>query len=577
MLEVSSTRRLAWVALATLAANPFTPRLAAQDGAAGSTYKIQKTTHRVLVDVVVTDRDGRPVRGLRQDDFTIQEEGKSQQIRSFDVEGSSVPATTAPAPPQLPVNTYTDVANEPEGGPLYILVYDMVNTEPNDQATTFKPLLDFVDKIPPGTRLALYVNSDGLHLLQGFTSDRGRLHAALVSQGPGPHIPKRFMLGENYGKDDPHFTIHQFLFLARACQGLPGRKNLIWLSGNLPAAVSADPNHDNPSSFDDVKETLAAMARSQIALYPVDIKGVGFDTERPVGGSGEYGETAATGAGASNTSLLQINSDAMGIFTGGRGYRGDNNIADLLRQAMDHGRDYYTLSYSPTDEKYNYRARRISVSLAETGYRLSYRQLYYALPGDQGMAIPASDSSDGRSTAAKDADSLVTSVQHGGPMRHELLFRAHLRAEAAKPATPEQIAGIEDRKDYFRTRQRMPNALPVTKTTMQIFQIEYTVLDPQIKAATEHSGLPADLEFAAVAYDATGRILNAMIDDDQSPAGSKDGAKGEEWFHVDQQLDVPAGAAWIRIAVRETTNDRTGTIEIPLPLAKEPDGPSVGR
>jgi VWFA-related protein len=571
MLKVLSTRKLAWIGLATLTTAPFTARLTAQNTAATQSYSIQQTTRRILVDVVVTDRDGKPVRGLKEDDFTIQEDGKSQQIRSFEVEGSEAAAITLPAPPKLPANTFVDVATEPEGGPLYILVYDMVNTEPNDQATSFKPLLDFVDHIPPGTRLALYVNSDGLHLLQDFTSDRERLHAALISQGPGPHIPKRFMIGENYGKGDPHFTIHQFKFLARSYQDAPGRKNLIWLSGNLPAAISADPNHDNPSSFDDVKETLAAMARSQMALYPVDVKGVGFDTERPVGGSGEYGETAATGAGASSTVMLQVNSDAMGAFTGGRAYRGDNNIADLLRQAMNHGRNYYTLSYSPGNGKYNYAARRISVSLAQTGYRLSYRQLYYALPGDEGMANPVSNSADGKSTEARDADSLVTSVAHGGQMRRELLFRARLRAEAAKPATPEQIAGIEDRKDYFRTRRRMPNALPVTKTSMQIFHIEYAVLDAQIKATAEQSGLPANLEFAAVAYDASGRILNGMIDYGQSPASLKDGPKGEEWFHTDQQFDVPAGAAWIRLAVRDTSNDRTGTLEIPLPLVKEPD------
>jgi len=192
-------------------------------------------------------------------DFTVQEGGKLQQIRSFDAEGGENSNIEEPKPPQLPVNTFTDTGATEDRGPLYILVYDMVNTDPEERASALKPLLDFVDGLPMGTRMALYVNSDGLHLLKGFTSDRARLHAALVVHGSGPHIPKRFMMGENFGKGDPLFTVRQLEILARNFQHIPGRKNLIWLCSDMLAALTDDLNHEHAESLDAGKEALAAM------------------------------------------------------------------------------------------------------------------------------------------------------------------------------------------------------------------------------------------------------------------------------------------------------------------------------
>jgi hypothetical protein len=51
----------------------------------------------VHLDVSVLDRDRRPVRGLRPDDFTILENGQRQQIAVFTaVDIPDPPATSAP-------------------------------------------------------------------------------------------------------------------------------------------------------------------------------------------------------------------------------------------------------------------------------------------------------------------------------------------------------------------------------------------------------------------------------------------------------------------------------------------------
>ena len=49
---------------------------------------IRAQTRLVLVDVVVTDKKGQPITGLRAEDFTVEENGKKQKIATF-----SPPAT----------------------------------------------------------------------------------------------------------------------------------------------------------------------------------------------------------------------------------------------------------------------------------------------------------------------------------------------------------------------------------------------------------------------------------------------------------------------------------------------------
>src|ERR1700741_5118478 len=47
---------------------------------------IRVSTELVLVNVVARDRKGNPVRDLKQEDFTLYEDGKKQQISTFDFE-----------------------------------------------------------------------------------------------------------------------------------------------------------------------------------------------------------------------------------------------------------------------------------------------------------------------------------------------------------------------------------------------------------------------------------------------------------------------------------------------------------
>jgi hypothetical protein len=74
------------------------------------------------------------------------------------------------------------------------------------------------------------------------------------------------------------------------------------------------------------------------------------------------------------------------------------------------------------------------------------------------------------------------------------------------------------------------------------------------------------LEFAAAAYKNDGTLLNSILNQGAlSSEGQTDG-KASRRFHATQQLQVPPGAAFIRMVVRNKLNDRTGALEVTLPL-----------
>src|SRR5580693_7966296 len=75
-----------------------------------STTTLKVTTQLTVVDVTVTDSNGKPIHDLKASDFTVKEDGKSQPLRSFQQYGKEIPSTnsTQAALPPLPPNVYTN-------------------------------------------------------------------------------------------------------------------------------------------------------------------------------------------------------------------------------------------------------------------------------------------------------------------------------------------------------------------------------------------------------------------------------------------------------------------------------------
>lgn len=546
---------------------------AAQAASDGPVFRLE--VRRVPLDVVVTDKQGNPVRGLRKEDFVVKEDGKTQKVLIFDFEDGSKTTFIPPKLPPPPANTFVNIPTTSERGPLYVLYYDMVNTSQVDQMAFRKQLLDFVDHAAEGTRIALFANVAGLHMLQGFTSDHALLRAAIESTGPGPHLPKVFLYGNLYGSEDSGAALTNLRFIAEYLGGIPGRKNLLWMANNFPIPVgprllgSLTPAHSGGLELLDLSElqremmqhTYASMMRSQVALYPVNLSGV----------IGDPGGDIVMGGGGDAISNFSYQ-DMIASATGGRAFYSNNKINLLLDEAVEHGSVYYSLTYAPTNMKYDGSQRNIQVTLAKkNGYTLNYRTLYYGVPDDEKEPAHKPDLLQARFVAAKAADTLYANIEHGAPMLHDLLFSAHVSTEGnAKLATADQMLDLEDSPAFFRTRKKNRPLKPLPPVALQKYVIDYGVKDAQLKSTARNKGAIPILEFAAAAYDADGRLLNSMLNEGQASSGADSKAKAGGLFHASQELDVPPGAAFIRMAVRDKLNDRTGTLEIRLPLKPEP-------
>lgn len=532
-------------------------------------FQLKLEVRRVPVDVVVTDKEGKLVRGLKKADFVVKEDKTAQTVLSFDYFDGSAPSYVPRKLPALPANTFVNLPGEPEQGPLYVLYYDMVNTSQEDQMSFHQQLLDYVDKATPGTRIALFVNAAGLHLIQGFTSDHALLRAAILSKGPGPHLPDVFIDGRNFGYEDAGAALSNLKFIAEYLNGIPGKKNLLWVSSDFPIPVGATMTGLNSNTgvsggfssstlqINDltyllsnmIKETYAALETSQVALCPVDVSGV------------------------DNSPDKYLRERDIAKATGGHAYYANNRVTKLLDDAVQDGASYYSLTYSPTNTIYDGSVRDIEVTLAnKANYTLTYRTLYYGVPDDAPQP-PAQSSQvlQTRFVAAKSTDTLYANIEHGAPMLHDLLFSTHLAAVGAPVlATAEQMLQLEDSPAFFRTRHKDRPLTPLPPVKLQKYLVDYVVIDPQLKELAARGGKPPVLEFAAAAYDDDGRLLNSMLNQGLASAGSQASGKAGALFRAEQELEVPPGAASIRVAVRDTLSDRTGTLEVRLPLKPEP-------
>jgi VWFA-related protein len=585
-------------------------RLMAQQGSAQSQAQpsnlvIRSVVRRVILDVVVTGRDGKAVHGLTQKDFTVSEDGNPQRILSFDVHALEEASDFAKVPP-LPPNTFVNVPTMPERGPLYVLLLDLVNTETSDEPYARRQLLNFISEKPQGTRFAIFVLSDGLHLVQGFTDDQKQLYAVLDPAHPRPHLPRIFLYQNNNYRQDVGLMISVFTDIGQYLQGLPGRKNLIWFSGDFPMQLF--PSDGDPSEYrDEVKAALDTMAEGQIAIYPVDVRGVvvenpyapsgstgagGLTSDYRSGGSPapsgggtqpvssapagqtSFGNTAQAGGGPGYALLpaSYMLQDEIAKTTGGHAFHSNNGLKDLLEQVVEDGANYYSLTYAPSNNKFDGSLRSIKVEISGKGYELAYRRSYYADDPDLSVRPVSSYASDAQPQppTRKAGDSLAANMQHGAPMAHQVVFRAHVHPVGAPAmATPEQMANLAESGFFVvRHKNRPAKAMPPIK--LQSYAIDYAVVAPGASVA-DRNARPIALEIAAAVFDAEGTMLNGVVgtSDVAVPAKSGETAK-PGFFRAQQQIDVPLNATSIRVAVRDISTDRIGAMEVALPLAPEP-------
>src|SRR5208282_3766759 len=142
---------------------------------------IRASTRLVLVDVVVTDKKGQPITGLKAEDFTVEENGKKQKIASFSPPGADQKAPQ-PVPPGLLTNRPEYL--KPAGVPT-VLLLDAANSHFLDQAYGRGQMLKYVlEQSAGGSPMAVMTLTGRLQVLQDFTSDPKILTTAIRKLQP---------------------------------------------------------------------------------------------------------------------------------------------------------------------------------------------------------------------------------------------------------------------------------------------------------------------------------------------------------------------------------------------------------
>jgi len=604
MPRLHGLRALPAIAFITLAhaqtPAPQQPALAQQAG----TYTLTTGTQLVVVDVIVEDAYGKPVRGLTRNDFVVTEEKKPQTISNFEVHTADQSSKPGPALPKMPPGVFTNYTPVSPDGALNILLLDTLNTPMTDQSYVRNQLQQYVKKADPHTRIAIFGLSTRLYLLQGFTSDPEVLKDAVehkliprassllddpVSGGPTESLADSISnatVASNVSQFEAQtaafqsqlrtqYTLDAFNDIAHYLSNFPGRKNLIWFSGSfpidlLPDADLADPFSVMYSNDEEFQETTNLLGRAQVAVYPIDARGLMTNPAFSASNAGHNfagpkGNAAMTKA-ISNFSTSQFNEhstmDRMAEATGGHAFYNTNGLAEAVALALNSGANYYTLTYNPTDQHWDGNYRSIKVALAgqfanpNLKLKLTYRRGYYANDPSAKKKEPAAATvSATDNTAARAAEAYRrNAISYGAPLPEDILFK--VRAIPAS-ATPENTLAPNN----------SPDAIKPIKGPFRRFAIDYAALPSDFKLSPLPNGNHfGAIDFSVYLYSPDGNLLNAVgntVELNLPPKSYESFVKTPVGYHLEISAPVK-GESYLRIILHDIPSNRFGAIEVPV-------------
>jgi VWFA-related protein len=394
----------------------------------------------VNVDVMVRGKDGKYATDLKAEDFNVYENGTPQTVVFFDPPPAAGSEGRAPA---------SAAANAPGGRAgrarnFISLVLDAQTTDASSMKQVRDGIIKYIrERVGEGDTVALFAVSGSLQLLHPFTHDKARLIAAVeqsyaqataaknaeaaglsdgvaqlrersaalsgVEATPGPALAEKMIIDR---------TIQQFLVLRAAlslqqsrpllaalaaiCEGqraVPGKKTLVLFSQGFVSPAVLDWQ---------VRSTIDLANRANVAIYVIDsaglrasapasgalvpqsplggISGLVSQEERIRGSGGEnvFDRARSEGINREYDILYRISEES-----GGKFFKGSNDIAGGLERVDEELRARYTIGYQSTDPNLDGGFRKVRVEVRRPGAAVVTRAGYYAIPpGDVSPLSP---------------------------------------------------------------------------------------------------------------------------------------------------------------------------------------------
>jgi VWFA-related protein len=386
---------LVWAAAGNLVAQQ--PEAPVQSGA-----RVKVSTEIVLVNVVARDKHGNLIKDLKREDFTVYEDGKKQDLASFDFEkvdelamagaaGTTVTGEAGQNPGGL-LNTKVQKSLNARDRRLMLLFFDFSAMEPDDIDRAVDAGKKYVKaKMAPADMVALMSLATNLHLDLDFTDDKDKILATLSSynnsEGQGfengleGSSSGAAETSGSYTPDDTDYNTfsadRKLLALESVMQAMgkiPQKKSLIYFSNGITQS-----GVDNQSAL---REATAAAVRANVSIYPVDVRGL---SAFPPGGQAQaaslHGQSAYTGASilndlngndASQETLYTLAAD-----TGGKAFMDTNDLSGVFSVVQKDTSAYYVLGYTSSNHLKDGRYRRLKVTANRADVKLEYRAGYY--------------------------------------------------------------------------------------------------------------------------------------------------------------------------------------------------------
>jgi VWFA-related protein len=368
-------------------------------------------TELVQTDVMVFNKDGRFVDGLKSSDFELKIDGASRPVEFFEkitagsqseetqiaaARGSSTRPNAAGAKGPVPLD---------RGRPIYFYVDDL-HLDLAALQTTHKLIANFIDnQMGQNDEAAIASASGQIGFLQQLTDNKTVLHAALdrlkyrpyaVRDGERPVMTEyQALLITNYDHDLTDYfidatirqnpgmtremademvngrarslvaqagmvtanTLSALEGLIRGAANLPGRKLIFFVSGGF---FLDDRNADSRTRL---QRITSAAARSGVVIYSLDARGLvaslgDISSPQEFDPGGRLQNASSGELVASQESLSELAAD-----TGGKAVFNTNTLGPGLGRALKETSTYYLLAWKPDHEAPQSKFRRIEVKV----------------------------------------------------------------------------------------------------------------------------------------------------------------------------------------------------------------------
>jgi len=368
-------------------------------------FILKTNAELVLTNVVARDaKTGEFVRGLKQSDFSIYENGKLQQLATFDYQSvdmaqplNEATVSGLAAGSSGPGSKAVVVAKPEElrNHRLIVMFFDLTSMQPEDLDRCVEAAKAFLKtKMQPADLVALVSLGDTLKVDQDFTADKDALlnEVGVYNGTEGQGFAQGATSNSNQVEDTTGYTPDESEYndlntdrelfalraIAKSLEKVGVKKSLLYFSGGI--------SRDGIENEASLRSAVNAAVRADLAIYSVDTRGL-----QAVSPLGDASTGSMRGSGGFNGGALANNMNAnfasqevmatLSSDTGGKAFFDSNDFAPAFAQVQKDSSEYYAIGFHSSNPARDGKYRKLTIKVNRPGIKLEYRPGYYA-PAD---------------------------------------------------------------------------------------------------------------------------------------------------------------------------------------------------